>query len=263
MTEELTTEQVGHILKICINRPDKGNAFNWNILRGLAEAYTELSDNPDLRCGVVYAAGKNFSGGLDFLDMAPRMRNDDLDVEGLVNPLRLDREGAELKEATKPVIVAVHGRCYTAGLELALAADIIVAAKDTVFAQSEVRRGVYPMGGATFRLPGRIGWHNAMKIMLTGDPFDAEEAYRLGLVQELCEPGKVLEAALQIAERIASAAPLGVQATLNNARIAEKEGPLAASRQVLPGFQALFSSADTQEGLASIFEKREPVFTGK
>ncbi|GJL95040.1 MAG: enoyl-CoA hydratase [Hyphococcus sp.] len=263
MTDDLITETTGHILKITLNRPDKSNALNWNIIRGIGAAYTELSDNPALRCGVLCANGRNFTGGLDLMDMAPRMANNDFEDEGLANPFRLDRDGAELRECTKPVVVAIHGRCYTAGIELALAADIIVAAKDTIFAQSEVRRGIYPMGGATFRMPERFGWHNAMRYLLTGDDFDATEAHRLGLVQEITEPGEHLDRAMEIAERIAKNAPLGVQATIANARLAEKEGPLAAARALLPNFQKVAASADAQEGMMSMMQKREPEFKGE
>ena len=114
----------------------------------------------------------------------------------------------------KPMVMAAQGICYTIGLELMLAMDIRVASSDTRFGQIEVRRGIYPVGGGTVRLYGEIGWGNAMRYLLTGDEIPAAEALRLGLVQEVTEPGSEFERALEIAERIARQAPLGVQASL-------------------------------------------------
>jgi len=262
MTGKVLTERMGHILSITINRPEKGNAFDWDVIMGIGAAYAELCDDADLRCAVVSAAGPNFCGGLDLADMMPRIAANDMDGQGLVNPFRVPQGDAPLRESTKPILVAIHGKCFTAGIELALAADIIIAGSDTVFAQAEVRRGIFPMGGATFRMPQTFGWHNAMRWLLTGDPFDAAEAHRIGLVQEVTAPGEHVSRAMEIAGRIASAAPLGVQATLANACTGEAEGPMAAARAILPAARQLFTSADAQEGVASMLEKREPVFTG-
>lgn len=110
-------------------------------------------------------------------------------------------------------MVAAHGRCYTAGLELALAADVCVAAEGTRFGQMEVRRGIFPFGGATMRLPKLIGWNNAMRYMLAGDTFDAAEGQRMGLVQVVSPPGAHLDAAMQMAQRIAACAPLARSAS--------------------------------------------------
>lgn len=114
--------------------------------------------------------------------------------------------------------MAVQGLCFTLGIELILAADIAVAAEGTRFAQIEIKRGIFPFGGATLRFHQRAGWGNAMRWLLTGDEFDAREAWRMGLVQEVVEPGRQHERALAIAETVARQAPLGVQATLASAR---------------------------------------------
>lgn len=263
MTGKVLTERMGHILSITINRPEKGNAFDWDVIMGLADAYSELCEDPQLRCAVVSAAGPNFCGGLDLADMMPRIAANDMDGRGLVNPFRVAQGDIALRESTKPILVAIHGKCFTAGIELALAADIVIAGSDAVFAQAEVRRGIFPMGGATFRMPQSFGWQNAMRWLLTGDPFDAAEAHRIGLVQEVTAPGGHVARAMEIAQRISSAAPLGVQATLANARKAEAEGPTAAARAILPAAQELFDSDDAREGMASLIEKREPVFAGR
>ena len=122
------------------------------------------------------------------------------------------------------MVMASQGICYTIGLELMLAMDIRVASSDTRFGQIEVRRGIYPVGGATVRLHREIGWGNAMRYLLTADEIPAAEALRLGLVQEVTEPGQQFDRALEIAETISRQAPLGVQASLASARRARAEG---------------------------------------
>ena len=144
-----------------------------------------------------------------------------------------------------------------------LAADIRVAAQDTRFAQIEIKRGIFPIGGATVRLVQEIGWGDAMRILLTGDEFSAAEAYRLGLVQEVVPPGAQLERAVAIAQTIAKQSPVGVQATLASARLARREGERAAFARMLPDLQQAIASDDAIEGLNAFLERREPKFTGQ
>ncbi len=173
----------------------------------------------------------------------------------------IDPWGIHGKERSKPTVIAVHGRCLTLGIELCLAQDVVVAATNTRCAQSEIKRGIFPFGGATYRFPAVCGWGNAMRWILTGDEFDAHEAHRIGLVQELTEPGKQLERAIAIAETIAAQAPLGVRATLESARRARNEE--AAARALLPELVKLMKSDDAREGLMSFIERRAAKFTGK
>ena len=152
----------------------------------------------------------------------------------------------------------------TLGIELLLAADIRVASADTRFAQLEIQRGIYPFGGATIRLPREAGWGNAMRWLLTGDEYDAQEAYRIGLVQEVTEAGKQLEKATAIAERIATcSAPLGVRTTLESAHRALAEGDRAAAARLTPDMVALLQTADGEEGMMSFIERRPANFTGR
>jgi len=144
-----------------------------------------------------------------------------------------------------------------------LAMDIRVAATDTRFGQIEVRRGIYPVGGATVRLHREIGWGNAMRYLLTADEIPAAEAMRLGLVQELAEPGRQFERALEIAETIARQAPLGVQASLKSARRTRTEGERAAIDRLLPDLAPLMKSEDAAEGIRSFVERREARFKGR
>jgi enoyl-CoA hydratase/carnithine racemase len=159
--------------------------------------------------------------------------------------------------------MAVQGIAFTLSIELALACDIVVAASDVRFRQLEVGRGIMPFGGATFRAQSSLGWGNAMRFLLTGEEFGAQEALRIGLVQAVVAPGEQLAEALRIAELIAEQAPLGVQATLANSRVARGEGPAAAVehlRGLLPGVMA---SQDAAEGLRSFVERRPAHFQGR
>ncbi|MEW1750636.1 enoyl-CoA hydratase-related protein [Streptomyces angustmyceticus] len=173
--------------------------------------------------------GPHFTGGLDLASLAPRLATGG---EGLIPDTGRDPWGMYGEPATKPVVVAVHGRCFTAGPELVLNADLCVAAADTLFGQQEVTRGIVALGGATVRLPHRAGWGNAMRYLLTGDRFDAQEAWRMGVVQEVVGPGEQFDRATALAHLIAQQAPLAVQATLADARAALRGlGTVPASTQ--------------------------------
>ncbi len=255
----ITLETRGHVLLMGLDRAHKRNAFGPELLRGLSEAYARLEREADLRCGVLFGHGTTFTAGLDLAVVGPLVaRGEKMFPEGGVDPL-----GVAGPPVSKPVVVAVRGLCLTLGIELVLAADVCVAAADARFAQIEIKRGIFPFGGATIRFPQRAGWGNAMRWLLTGDELDAAEALRIGLVQEVVEPGQELERAAAIAERIAKQAPLGVYATLRNARRAVAEGPAAAAA-ALPGeFGPLLQSDDAREGVMSFIERREGRFTGR
>jgi enoyl-CoA hydratase/carnithine racemase len=160
------------------------------------------------------------------------------------------------------MVIAVQGICLTLGIELMLAADVRIAAENTRFAQIEVKRGIYPVGGATLRFPAEAGWGNAMRYLLTGDEFGAQDAYRMGLVQEVVSPGTQVERASELAETIAAQAPLGVRATLASARLA-RESEAEAAQRLLPDLQPIMQSEDAREGVASFLERRQGRFAGR
>lgn len=255
----VVAEPDGHVLRIGIDRPEKANAFDAEVIGGLSRAYAYLSDDPSLRVGLVYSRAKHFTAGLDLAALAPEIQagGTGLLPEGGRDPWRLFGEAA-----SKPVVVAVHGRCYTAGLELVLASDVCVAADDSVFGQLEVTRGIVAFGGATLRLPQRAGWGAAMRYLLTGDTFDATEALRLGVVQEVVSREDVIERAWAIAERIALQAPLAVQATLAEARHATAADTVEARERLRVLITSLLATSDAQEGIAALIERRAPVFQG-
>ena len=257
---KISVEENGHVLMIALNRPEKRNAFDLEMYRDLSLAYGELHQNSNLRCGLLFAHGDHFTAGLDLNEWAPlfsKGRFPDL-PENSIDPLGLDDEN----KLCKPLVMAVQGVCLTIGLELLLATDIRVAASDTRFGQIEIKRGIYPVGGATVRLMQEVGWGNAMRYLLTGDEISAEEAFRIGLVQELTEPRKQIDRALDIANMISRQSPLGVKATLTSARIARSQGEKSAIARLLPDLIPLMESEDFKEGIQSFIERREAKFKG-
>jgi len=253
-------KQEGPILLIEINRPEKYNAFTKQMLDDLAKAYTKLEENEDLWVGLVYANGKHFSAGLDLADVSPYvLRGEPMTPVGLIDPFQ-----TQGKYRQKPVVMAMQGYAFTLSIELALAADIIIAAENTIFTQLEVGRGIMPFGGATVRFAQRCGWGNAMRYLLTGDKFGADEALRIGLVQQVCDSAEATyETAFSIAKTISEQAPLAVQASLANARKAFLEGDEAALKDLIPTARRLMQTEDAKEGLQSFVERRKAKFTGK
>ena len=256
----VNVEKQGHILKIGLNRPEKMNAMNRAMYHEIAAAYYQLQHDPELRVAVMYAEGDHFTSGLQLDDWAGVFANGKgiEPGEGELDPF--DITGDSL---TKPVVFATQGICFTCGVEMMLNTDIRVAAKGTRFAQLEVKRGIFACGGATIRLQREIGWGNAQRYLLTGDEWTAEQAYQWGLIQELVEPGEQLNKAMEIAEKIAKAAPLGVQGSLKSSKIAVSEGQEAAKERLFPELRPVMASEDVKEGIQSFLERREAVFKGK
>jgi len=256
----ITVDREGHVLLIGLNRPEKRNAADFRMLQELSLAYAELNRDPELRVGFVYAHGEHFTGGLDLVDVAPRIGADGLDItaEGGINPWQVSGESI-----TKPVVIAVQGTCLTLGVELVLSADIAVAAASTTFGQIEVARGILPFGGATTRFPRAVGWGNAMRWILTGDSFDAAEALRIGLVQEVVPDGEQFARGLELARRVAAQAPLAVQAALANARLAVRESDAAAEAALQPELVRLAASEDAAIGMRAFVSRQPAEFVGR
>ena len=253
---KITRERHGQLMLIGFDRSQKMNAFDLEMLGELAEAFVELERDEGARCGVIFAHGDHFTAGLDLANVAPAVAEGKMPFSnGAIDPW-----GVHGPKRTKPTVVAVHGRCLTLGIELCLAQDVVVAASNTRFGQIEIKRGIFPFGGATYRLVQTAGWGNAMRWLLTGEEFDAAEAHRIGLVQEVTEPGKQLERAIAIAETIAAQAPLGVRATLESARLSLNEAAAAAA--LVPEIVKLMATDDAREGLMSFIERRAAKFSG-
>jgi enoyl-CoA hydratase/carnithine racemase len=251
-------ERRGPLLLIGIDRPWVQNRIDAPVQVGLAKAYYQLEHDDAVRAGVLYGVGSDFSLGLDVRSFLAGTQAGILPPKGpdTINPYQY---GPAYR--TKPLVVAVQGGVWYGAHELFLAADVRVAATDVVFDQGEAVRGIFPGGGATVRFTREAGWGNAMRYMLTGDTWGAEEALRMGTVQAVTPPGRQLDKAVEIAQRIATLAPLGVRAIMESARqgIAAEEPALAAIR---PKFLSLFQTRDFEEVRRAAQEHRRPVFQG-
>ena len=258
----IDTQVIGHVLLIGINRPAKRNGWTPPMFRQLAEAYTRLDDDPQLRVGVLHAFGDHFTAGLDLPAVSAYMQRGEKAIpEGLVEPHDYGLPG--YRRRTKPMVVAVKGICFTVGIELMLGADIVVAADNCRFSQMEVQRGIMATGGATLRMAERAGTGNALLHLLTADEFGSAEALRLNFVQKVVQAGQELHEALQIAERIAAQAPLAVAATRLNVLKAIEQGPAAAVADFVPVQKQLANSADAAEGVRAFVERRPAQFSGR
>ena len=256
----ISVEQRGPILLIGLNRPAKYNGYTPTMAKQLVEAFTRLDESNDLFVGVLFGHGDHFTAGLDLPKWTERMQQDSRVEEGAetpVDPLALGRA------CRKPIITAVQGITFTFGIEIALAGDIVIAADDCRFSQLEPARGIHATGGATIRFVQRGGWGNAMYHLLTSDVFDSEEAFRVGLVQEIVPFGSELERAIEIAEIICEGAPLAVQATKRSSMRYVVDGEKAAI-DALGGDQAILAETeDAQEGVDSFKERRKGNFKGR
>jgi enoyl-CoA hydratase/carnithine racemase len=261
MTTPVTVEREGAVLLMGINRPQKRNAFNLETIAALAAAYELLGTDESLRVGVLFPHGEHFSAGLDLAEVGPAVASDG--PKALGGGRAFDPFGVWGPAVPKPVVMAVTGIAYTLSIELALACDVVIASSSTRFRQAEVARGIMPFGGATMRAPAKLGWGNAMRFLLTGEEFGATEALRIGLVQEVVEPGAHLTRAKVLAQLIAKQAPQGVQGTLLNARAYEAGGAAAATADLTTRLKGIMSSQDAAEGVMSFLERREGVFTGR
>jgi enoyl-CoA hydratase/carnithine racemase len=256
---QVKVEQRGPMLLIGIDRPEKRNGFTPKMFAELAAAYTKLEHTQELRVGVLYAEGDHFTAGLDMPKVVPLRR----EGKPLLPPNEVDPFNLREPTRSKPVVIALKGICFTVAIELMLAADVAIAADNCRFSQLEVKRGIMAGCGATFRMAERAGWGNAMKYLLTGEEFTAQDAYRFNFVQEVVPAGQELTRAIVIAELIAKQAPLAVQATMENGRIAMTFGWQAAFAKIGATQQRLYNSEDAKEGVQSFVEKRDARFVGR
>ena len=255
-TTKITTEVRDRVLLIGLNRPDKLNAADEEMLHGLALAYGELDRDPNLRVGLVFAHGDHFTAGLDLTDVGPKMAAGKLT---LVPEGGLDPWGISSRQVSKPVVMAIQGTCFTLGVELALASEVVIAASNAKFAQLEVSRGILPFGGGTVRFPRTAGHAKAMRYLLTGDSFGAEEALAMSLVNEVVSPGEEFARALELASRIAAQAPLAVQATLASARAQDPEAEKAI---LMHRLGKLMQTNDVRRGMEAFMTRQPARFEG-
>src|SRR5579884_347837 len=252
--QAVLTEVRGRVLLITINRPDQRNAVNAAVAEGIAAALDRLDSEPELSLGVLTGAGKGFSAGMDLKAFVAGER-----------PYAGDRgfAGITQRSADKPLIAAVEGFALAGGLEVALACDLIVAARGARLGIPEVKRSLVAAAGALLRLPQTLPRTIAMELALTGEPMPAERAYELGLVNRLTEPGEALTAALELAQTIAANGPLALAATkrimVETADWQQSEFFDRQQEIVAP----VMSSEDAREGAVAFAEKRPPEWKGR
>jgi enoyl-CoA hydratase len=248
------TEHRDRVLVITINRPDQRNAVNAAVAQGIAAALDELDATRELSIGVMTGAGKGFCAGMD-LKAFVAGETPHVDDRGFA--------GITRRASVKPLIAAVEGFAVAGGLEVALACDLIVAARGAKLGIPEVKRSLVAAGGGLLRLPRVLPRNIAMELALTGDPILAERGFELGLVNRLAEPGGALDAALELAEQIAQNGPLALAASKRilteavdwpEAEFFERQGEIAGP---------VMGSEDAREGATAFAEKRPPVWKGR
>jgi len=257
---KITVEPRGQIVLIGVNRPQMFNPIDPEAFYGLAKAYYYFDNDPTLRAAVLFGHGENFSRGNDveaFSALAKSGKSFTLG-EGELDPL------GRAQKLSKPLVAVAHGDTWNMGHELHLAADIRVASAEVRYGQTENAYGRAP-GVAPVRWPREVGWANAMRYLLTGDYWDAQTAYRMGVVQEIA-PNKdaALKIGIDIANRIAACGPLGIKTTLEAAHLAINDSADAAAFAKLEaGYVKLFGSEDFLEGRKAEAENRPPIFYGR
>jgi enoyl-CoA hydratase len=248
------TEQRGRVLLITLNRPDARNAVNRDLAVALGGALEGLDGDDGLSVGVLTGAGRGFSAGMDLKAF----------VEGgMPNLPGRGFAGIVEHSCAKPLVAAVEGFALAGGLEIALACDVLVASKGTRLGIPEAGVGLFAGAGALLRLPRHVGFNVAMEMALTADPITAERGYELGLVNRLTEAGGALDAALELAERIARNAPLSLKASKRVLRESWGMTDEAFWPYQQPILGDVFGSADAIEGATAFAEKRSPNWQGK
>ena len=252
--EPVVVVRDGEVLIVRLNRPEARNAISAAVARGVSAAMDRLDADPALRVGLLVGTGVGFCAGMDLKAL---LRNELSNTERGFG-------GMTLKPPQKPMVAAIEGFALAGGLELALSCDLIVAARGAKLGIPEVKRGLVAAGGGLIRLARRIPYHVAMELALTGDPISAERGHEIGLVNELCEPGQAYERGLALAKRVASNAPLAVQASKVIVRDAldlnEAQGWELQDRVGLP---VVHETEDAKEGARAFAEKRPPVWMGR
>ena len=255
-------ERDGHILTVTLNRPAAKNAFSPSMLVGVADAWKLLDEDPELRVGILTGAGGDFCSGMDLKALAAgfsdeemaRMAEDpDLHWKALLRHFR----------PSKPIVAAVEGYCVAGGTEILQATEIRVVAEDAQLGISEVRRGLFPLGGSTVRLQRQIPFTMAADLLLTGRMISAQEAKEIGLIGHVVPKGQALAKARELAEMIAENGPLAVKAVLKSMReTADLPMSEALAHELTIGEPIIFHTNDAKEGPRAFKEKRKPNFTG-
>ena len=256
-TIEITKE--GPAAIVLLNRPEKRNAINFDMMHELEDGLAALNADTDVS-GVIITGGDSvFSAGVD-LNTAKELGSPRKFTDYMSHWRRLNKS---LEEHNKPIIAAIEGYCFTGGLEFALACDLRIASKGASFAITSSKIGTVAGAGGTQRLPRIIGLSNALEMMFSADPFDADYAYRVGLINKLVANGQALSEAKKLASLYASRAPLSLR-FVKRAVYAGMQMPLAEAIE-FEGFMVntIYNTSDKLEGITSFLEKRPAKFRGE
>ena len=252
--EAVLTEADGGVLLITLNRPDARNAVNAALAAGVAAALDRLDADDDLQVAILTGAGKGFCAGMD---LKAFVQGESPHVEGR------GFAGIVQGPPRKPIIAAIEGFAVAGGLEVALACDLIVAARGAKLGIPEAKRSLVAAGGALLRLPQRIPYHLAMEMALTGDPISAERGAEVGLVNRLAEPGEAVAVARELAAAIAANGPLALEASKRILVEAQDWSEDEAWQRQGEIAGPVFGSEDAREGATAFAEKRAPVWKGR
>jgi enoyl-CoA hydratase len=253
-TDILLSETRAQVLLLTLNRPEAKNAFNAALSRALSDALDRFEEDPALRVCVLTGAGGSFCAGMDLKAL----------LQGEVSSTeKRGGFGIMAHPPNKPIIAAVEGYAVAGGMELALCCDLIVATEASKFGIPEVRRGLVAVGGALFRLPKRIPYHVVMELALTGELYSAERCQQLGLVTRVVPPGAAVDAAIELAQRIAQNGPLAVAATKQILQRSLEWTEEQAWKEQHKLARPALRSKDATEGARAFAEKRPPVWRGE
>jgi len=261
MYEHIEVTESDCILTITLNRPDRLNAFIGHMRRDLAEALEHAGSDRNVRVVIITGAGRAFCAGGDVAFMAELMKR--REAEEFSRILGAGRRVIlAIRQMTKPVIASINGPASGAGFNLALACDLRIASNNATFSQSFAKVGLHPDWGGSYFLPRLVTPNKACEMFFLGDSIDAEEAARLGIVNQVVAPEELETATMQLAERLRAAPPIalaGAKHAVYMSQAAELEEMLRYETEVQ---LRCFDSDDGHEGVQAFLEKREPKFTG-
>ena len=295
MADEILFESKDHVAVVTLNRPEARNALNLSALAALADAWTRIDQDPDIRVAILTGAGGHFCSGSDLKEMHGDQSHNPVHKrfvptdQLIASALAALRDGQPSKaqelleehqgrgdavpvhwraflrdqRLSKPLIAAVEGYALGGGTEVLQGCDLRVAGRSAQFGLTEVKWGLFPLGGSTARLTKQIPYTRAMELLLTGGRMDAEEAYRCGLIGRVVDDGATLEAAHEWAQMIAANGPFAVQNVLASVRAAEGLNDAQATATVDAFGNPVLYSQDAREGARAFREGRAPEFKGE